>query len=880
MEDFLHEERVPVEAESGPRSSEHGSRLEVLAEQGVKRAKAFVDEELEALMKEVETMYELARDPEVPESSATAEGQLEALKQQIEQLGAETKQALDAVEGKGESAEPAVEAAEVQEHALEFVRRFDEILNRMQEAKGKKMLAIRDETAVLRTQVQERLGAEPGLQVMDKLLERFQGFVDQRLKGKSKQWGEAPHQDFETQFEAFKLSVIEATEKKRSVMQSKAEAKVEAEAAPPIEEKVQEQAEVTKGGGSESGEPVTAPDPDPEQPQTLKEQSTVISASQETNAGTPLTEVPPTASEPESSPTEQHEIAPSVEDIVRGYADLAAALLKRSGAIDDDLRQRLASLEKQRVDSRRVDEQAWGSHTDAVVGLRDVIDRFSTHPLGLLQALAVQASEHPNFYRDAGISSVEIENAERQIAQEMARDPETCRMVLGSIVSEVFKQRGQITPDIVHRVQAQKEDMQLAREHGGENVNAEEWVVLERAVELIDKIVNESGASVDRLRGLLAFMGDYPEIITHAPGVRKSTLTRELERQLARGAVANEPLPGEVEAAQAKAEAVATEEERKRNGPKAAAAAAVAAAGVGFENGPEAKFVGASQRAIRRMNEDFEAAFQAQNEEEAEGALHVLEKLFKGRTQARQNELNGLLVIHEQDRDELTKARIEELQAAMLIEEKTLERRHLQLDLLRHQREKKAIDAEADAEIAACREKIQQYERDPHFANASESAQMVGLPGMNGTKRELEMRIEEALRKKENVALLIAQKESQVNKLTDLIVVTEQRMSQATEERKRLQMEAEARRVVDAARPEDRQAKEKISRQPTVKVKLPTAAGGAPPAIGGPSLGVEEGIQTIGDVFHSPEEVAAMVVDRIFDPTPKKGKGKSGGIQS
>ncbi|MFH1621321.1 MAG: hypothetical protein ABIB04_04535 [Patescibacteria group bacterium] len=176
------------------------------------------------------------------------------------------------------------------------------------------------------------------------------------------------------------------------------------------------------------------------------------------------------------------------------------------------------------------------------------------------------------------------------------------------------------------------------------------------------------------------------------------------------------------------------------------------------------------EQVSHKLNDAAEAAFAAQDEGQMESAVGDIEKHFHAQIANRQKQLDELYAKPVNKRTEGDQAKIDELEFANAIDRKSLERRQLQLDLIKLKKEK----AEVDQEVASIQ------------------AELASLQG----EEQLENRLAGAQAKQAELSENIQKNETLANELADTILQLTRLMDRAKQAGKGAAEEDEKKKAV------------------------------------------------------------------------------------
>jgi hypothetical protein len=232
------------------------------------------------------------------------------------------------------------------------------------------------------------------------------------------------------------------------------------------------------------------------------------------------TETSEVVKEPDATTESAAEVAAeslTPESVMKGFADVAAEILQSKGKLSPALQGRYEELMRQRVKLKYgKDRDSWKPMETSAEGLANVVDRFSSHPVGMLQGFGTYLSEHPDIAARAGVSAEDVKKRLSESAGEIAANPKRVEGHLGQIASELLSGKGEYSPNMVNTMDRLRDELDLVREHSPEKMDEEAWKNISSALEHLQMIYSTTDAPVDRLKGLRAFIGDNPEIASAA----------------------------------------------------------------------------------------------------------------------------------------------------------------------------------------------------------------------------------------------------------------------------------------------------------------------------------------------------------------------------
>lgn len=519
---------------------------------------------------------------------------------------------------------------------------------------------------------------------------------------------------------------------------------------------------------------------------------------------------------------------PNPETLYVAFANVAADILRSKGALSYEMRAKLAELARRKSKlAGSTEAKGWEPYAESVKNLEDVVWRFSDHPVGMLQALDVYLTEHPDVAAKIGIAPGAVEALKKDTSREIAGNLDGMRDRLGDVASGLLKEKGGFTTDMAYRLNKLKDEIDMARMYEGEAMNDEGWKRLLASIEHFESIYRTTDHPVDRLKGLKVFADENPDIASKF-GMSIETIDRAIRG--VEGASETEGAPG----------AGAAPETTGPVRPEA-----------------EAQPAETRGRDTRKLDDQLEAAYASGDEAGMKLAIDDIEKAFAGQIADREKELQTLLATPTQERTPVVLARIEELQYANDIDRKTVERRKMQLDLVVLKREKKSVDDE----VVRLQAELKPYEgaqEERLLAATAEEGRVLAAPGVD-RRAELQTQLDAALAKQKELGENIGNLEGNIAALADAILQLT-RLKERAQAAQRLAKEGE-------------------------KAASPTAAAGAAfgtpspgsitaqtgeksmiaPAERGKGVSADEMIKAVGGALHDPGDAAAKAVGYVMD---------------
>ncbi len=168
----------------------------------------------------------------------------------------------------------------------------------------------------------------------------------------------------------------------------------------------------------------------------------------------------------------------------------------------------------------------------------------------------------------------------------------------------------------------------------------------------------------------------------------------------------------------------------------------------------------ADEQVSRKLSEAAESAFAAQDEKGMETAFADIAEDFNNRIANRQKQLTELYAKPVSERTEQDQAKIDELEFAKAIDRKSLDRRQIQLDLIKFKKEKIKIDQEAteiQAELA-----LKQNQQDDSYRSEKQ-----GLENRLAEVLIQQTELSEKIKKHEALAIELADTILQLTRLMD-----------------------------------------------------------------------------------------------------------------